>query len=98
MPDKDEHYVKYRVFHEPDVLPSIERKYGHPVPVEANYLFSEDSNFQTWEDLEEVEGTFFVLRPEGDEYARIALAAYAYSCRKEFPHLAADLIQMRRRS
>jgi hypothetical protein len=92
MPDRDEHYVKYRVFHEPEDVGDL----GHPVPIEAEYPMQIDSH-GTWSlirSLEEVEGLFFVLRPENDHYARVAMAAYAYACRKEYPHLASDIIQM----
>ena len=93
MPDRDELYSKYRVFHEPvdddfnvDLL-------GHPVPVEATYpqSMTPDGVWLGEAVLEEVPGLFFVLRPEGDEYARQAIAAYAYACRRTHPHLAADL-------
>ena len=89
---KDEHYWKYRVFHEPSAHEDI----GHPVPVEALYLnvISDEDEVETWKELKEVEGSFFVLRPEKDHHARVAMAAYAYSCRKELPHLAADIIGM----
>lgn len=92
MPDRDEHYVKYRVFREPTAHINI----GHPVPINAEFLAEPEniSGIETWEVLEEVDGAFFVLRPENDNYARIAIAAYAYACRQEFPHLAVDLIQM----
>ena len=96
MPERDEHYIKYRVFHEPsdDVLDDPEG-IGHPVPVEAYYP-SSIGKLGEWDEqpLEEVDGLFFVLRPENDEFARVAMAAYAYACRREFPHLAADIIMM----
>ncbi len=85
---KDEHYWKYRVFHEPPDEDDI----GHPVPIEALYLTDEITD--EWSSAKEVEGTFFVLRPEHDHHARVAIAAYAYSVRVELPHLAADLIGM----
>lgn len=93
MPDRDEHYVKYRVFHEPS---EINENIGHPVPVEAIYatLIHPDGTWVGEEILNEVEGLFFVLRPEQDHYARQAIAAYAYACRRTHPHLAADLIAM----
>jgi hypothetical protein len=92
VPDRDEHYVKYRVFHEPPANVDV----GHPVPINAEFLVepANASGIETWETLDEIEGTFFVLRPENDNYARIAMAAYAYACRQEFPHLAVDIIQM----
>lgn len=90
MPDRDQHYWKYRVFREPATTGEIE----HPVPIKAEYLDNEDGDWEEWADLEEVDGTFFVLRPENDHHARVAMAAYAYSCRQEFPRLASDIIQM----
>ena len=90
MPD-DKHYWKYRVYHEPESNKLI----GHPVPVDAVFQAKLLPNGEEeWKELEEVEGTFFVLRPENDHHARVAIAAYAYSCRKDLPHLAADLIGM----
>lgn len=88
MPERDEHYWKYRVFHEPTPTQDI----GHPVPIKASYLDYENKDEEVWANLEEVEGNFFVLRPEGDHHARVAMAAYAYSCRKDFPNLAADIL------
>lgn len=85
---KDEHYWKYRVFHEPSASEGI----GHPVPMEA--LFLSDETTDEYTEASEVKGAFFVLRPEHDHHARVAMAAYAYSCRKELPHLAADIIGM----
>lgn len=87
---KDTHYWKYRVFHEP--LIDEDDVIGHPVEIEVTYLSNEMTG--EWSEVEEVKGTFFVLRPENDHHARVAMAAYAYSCRKELPHLAADLIGM----
>ncbi len=86
---KDEHYWKYRVFHEPSIDENDE--IGHPVEMSAMYISVEPDE---WEDVKEVTGSFFVLRPENDHHARVAMAAYAYSCRKELPHLAADIIGM----
>lgn len=86
MPEKDELYEKYRVFYEPEEPGDV----GHPVEVEASYR----GPGLNWFDLLEVDGAYFVLRPENDHHARVAMAAYAYSCRQEFPHLAVDIIQM----
>jgi len=94
MPDRDEHYVKYRVFYEPDDE-HMSNKLGHPVPMRAEFMVEEPyQGMETWADTSEVEGLFFVLRPENDNYARIAMAAYAYACRQDYPHLAVDIIQM----
>ena len=87
----DEHYWKYRVFHEPSAHEDI----GHPVPIYACHQVEPDNeDLEDWATVKEVQGSFFVLRPENDHHARVAMAAYAYSCRKELPHLAADLIGM----
>jgi len=95
MPERDEHYDKYRVFYEPPDG-AIEEDVGHPVPVKTEFMVTSDDGhgLEIWAELEEAEGMFFVLRPENDIYARIAMATYAYACRQEFPHLAADLIVM----
>lgn len=37
---------------------------------------------------------YFVLDLEHDKHAKAALRAYAKSCRKEFPELAKDLLEM----
>ena len=88
---KDEHYWKYRVFHEPSAHEDI----GHPVPIYACHQVEPDNeDLEYWATVKEVQGSFFVLRPEKDHHARVAMAAYAYSCRKEMPHLAADIIGM----
>jgi hypothetical protein len=93
MPDRDELYDKYRVFYEPH---DVDADIGHPAPIKAEYLQvgEDDHGIETWGELQEADGLHFVLRPEGDVYARIAMATYAYACRKEFPRLAADIIVM----
>lgn len=37
---------------------------------------------------------YFVLDLDHDPYAKVALRAYAVSCRKKFPQLAEDLTQI----
>lgn len=93
MPE-DQFHWKYRVFHEPTDEEFDVANIGHPVPMgEMTYLAYEDPNgVQSYQELEEVEGHFFVLRPDSDHHARVAMAAYAFSCRQEFPHLANDLM------
>lgn len=91
MPERDEHYWKYRVFHEPMIN---DEDISHPVKVDAKFLSEEDSEFEVWDELREVDGTFFVLRPEGDKHARVALATYAYSVASEFPNLAKDILMI----
>lgn len=95
MPDRDEHYIKYRVFHEPtDEM--VEDDVGHPVPMKVEHMVSQadDKGFEIWAQMDEIEGVFYVLRPEGDHHARVAMAAYAYSCMEEFPRLASDLLML----
>lgn len=94
MPERDRLYDKYRLFYEP----TEDTPDGHPVRVMANYFVRVDlpSGYQDgageiWHPLQEVEGFYFVLRPESDEHARVALAAYAQSCQKDYPRLSEDL-------
>lgn len=79
--DPDGLYDKYRVFREPD---NVEE---HPVGMDAYY-----TNSQGREDrLEEVREFVFVLKPDSDHHARVALAAYAASVEIDKPQLAQDL-------
>ena len=43
---------------------------------------------------EEERGPTFTLLPDHDLHARIALRAYAFSCREDNPGLAADLVAL----
>lgn len=86
----NEFYVKYRVFREPDHN-TLKHDQLDPVPMHAQFLIEEDNNFEVWDEAEELDKFFFVLRPETDHHARVALAAYVQSCREEFPNLSADL-------
>lgn len=43
-------------------------------------------------DGELAKGVFFVLKPSTDIHAKIAVHAYAESCRHEHPELSQDLI------
>lgn len=84
-------YDKYRVFREPK-----EAAY-HPVEVKATW-HNEEHFDQYSKDavipLEEVESFVFVLKPDTDPHARVALATYAASVRPTDPQLAADLDQI----
>lgn len=82
-PDPDGLYAKYRVFREPDnVLEG-----DHPVGVDAVYR-----NEKGIEDfMEEVKEFVFVLKPDSDPHAKVALAAYAQSVSREKPLLSLDL-------
>jgi len=39
------------------------------------------------------EGVFFVLKPQSDIHARVAVMAYAESCKETKPKLAEDLLR-----
>lgn len=86
----DEYYDKYRVFREPD-HDRLQHDKLNPVPFHAEFMAEETSEYEVWEDAQEIEGFFFVLRPEKDHHARVALAAYIASCKEELPNLSADL-------
>lgn len=79
--DQDGLYEKYRVFKEPDDAET------HPVQVDAFWMKSRTKRIE----LEEVEDFVFVLKPDTDPHALVALSAYAMSVKKDKPHLAADL-------
>lgn len=80
-PDPDGLYDKYRVFREPEDTDE------HPVGMDAYY-----TNSQGREDrMEEVREFVFVLKPDSDHHARVALAAYAASVQLDKPQLAMDL-------
>lgn len=75
-------YEKYRVFKEPEAE-------EHPVGVIATW---HDGRFNYRGPLEEIMDSFvFVLKPDTDHHARVALAAYAESVSREKPKLANDL-------
>ena len=44
-------------------------------------------------DGQPAEGVFFVLKPGTDIHARVAVMAYAESCRSSKPKLAEDLVK-----
>jgi hypothetical protein len=46
---------------------------------------------EVWEEMEQVQVFTFVLKPDTDQHARVAIAAYAESVRPTDPRLAADL-------
>ena len=45
-------------------------------------------------DGEPAEGVFFVLKPEKDLHARVAVKAYADACKGDDPKLAKDLYDL----
>lgn len=85
-------YYKYRVFREPDDVPT------HPVIMTAYYKINYELGGR--EDpigyAEEVTDFIFPLKPDTDHHARVALAAYAVSVSEEKPHLARDLFDVLR--
>jgi hypothetical protein len=78
---KDSLYEKYRVFKEPDNVKS------HPTPILATY----EDHHRKIKDVEEIEEFVFVLKPNTDEHALLALKVYAELVERDFPHLAEDL-------
>ena len=45
-------------------------------------------------DGEPADGIFFVLKPDSDVHARVAVRAYAEACYDENPELSDDLLDM----
>ena len=91
--EPDELHVKYRVFREP-----MEAK-EHPAPVEARWADDRvthgrqgPESYTMYYELDEVDSFTFVLKPDTDHHARVALAAYAASVRPFKPRLAEDLL------
>ena len=85
---RDDLYIKYRVFDEPSEMTTD----GHPVQAVASYFVGFcDQDGEVWASMKETKDFVFVLKPDSDRHARIALAAYSESCREEFPNLSKDL-------
>jgi hypothetical protein len=85
-PEDDKLFDKYRVFYSPEE--------GNPaVAVEASYrtMFGDEEVLVR---MKEVTDFVFVLRPEVDEAAQVALGAYALAVRKTKPELAQDLLSV----
>ena len=74
-------YAKYRVFKEPADADT------HPVDITI-FTTSDHSS------VLEVESFVFVLKPDSDHHARVALAAYAQSVIIEKPELYNDLMDV----
>lgn len=91
-PEEDGLYYKYRVFREPDNVPT------HPVLMTAYYKINYELGGK--EDpigyAEEVTDFIFPLKPDTDHHARVALAAYAASVAEEKPRLSKDLFEVLR--
>lgn len=87
-PDPDGLYDKYRVYKEPHDVDE------HPVPADGpryttNKTYAPGKPIEAY--MEEVREFVFVLKPDSDPHARVAMAAYAESVQGEKPMLAEDL-------
>lgn len=96
--EKDGLYDKYRVFREPSRDSQGAPVSEHPVPLAGGPIFLSKFTNRGGEEVDivteisEITDEFlFVLKPETDPHARVALAAYAWSVREEKPLLHADL-------
>lgn len=79
--DREDLYVKYRVFKEPEDVDE------HPTPMQPCYT----NRSGLLVIVDEVEVFVFVLKPDSDPHAVTALATYAAAIRDDKPQLAADL-------
>ncbi len=85
---KDGLYFKYRVYREPqDAL-------SHPTPMMVTYNSLEGVGAGKSALAEEVPSFVFVLKPDSDHHARVALAAYAKSVALDKPRLHDDLMEI----
>ena len=57
----------------------------------ADVTVGPDGQGEVWFEMEQPKGFLFVLKPDTDQHARVALAAYAESVRPSNPRLAEDL-------
>lgn len=95
-PDPDGLYEKYRVFKEPEYDDARNPVESHPVELTAFFsspgidLAGEEYDVMT--QVEEVKSFVFVLKPDTDPHARVAISAYAWSIKDEKPHLFEDLM------
>lgn len=93
-------FEKYRVFKEPRRDSQGNPPPEHPVSLDPPTWLSvipgegEAPVYQIVEQLEEVREFVFVLKPGTDQHARVALAAYAWSCRDDSPELFGDLLDI----
>ena len=82
-------YPKYIVYRWPDdpldIEPEIRAVYM------ADVQIGPEGPGEIWSEMEQVKGFLFVLKPDTDQHARVALAAYAESVRPTDPTLASDL-------
>ncbi len=84
---EDRLYDKYRVFKEPD----DDHTSTHPAVTHTYYEQRGWIEGQLMNELEEVQGFVFVLKPSSDAYALLALKVYAELVDHDFPDLANDL-------
>ncbi|KKM76511.1 hypothetical protein LCGC14_1379270, partial [marine sediment metagenome] len=84
--EEDGLYFKYRVFKEPDDV------YSHPTSMMAFYTIKGAEMITKL--AKEVSSFIFVLKPDTDHHARVALAAYAKSVAIEKPRLHNDLMEI----
>lgn len=77
---------KYRVFHDLDV--------GDERGVEMDARFLPRNSPTAFVKAIEVKSFVFVLKPNNDHHARVAIAAYAASCAIDKPALSADLYDL----
>lgn len=95
-------YEKYRVFREPERDSQGAPVAEHPVPLtyptfETTFTDRGGNEFEIVTEVPEITDSFlFVLKPESDPHARVALAAYAWSVRNDKPILHADLLDILR--
>lgn len=78
---------KYRVFRIPGHLARLPNTLNVAPIIE----FDDDGDVA---ELEEVDAFVFVLKPNHDHHARVALSAYAASCAIEKPQLSKDLYDL----
>lgn len=84
FPETDDGLVnKYRVFRD-DPLADF------PPPMHAEF----QTDDRGWVTADEVTAFTFVLKPNHDHHARVALSAYAASCAIEKPQLSKDLYDL----
>lgn len=96
-PEPDGLYEKYRVFKEPTRDSQGNEPAEHPVSLDPplwRTSIPEDEHFVILEELGEVQSFTFVLKPDNDPHARVAIAAYAWSVKDEKPALFRDLMEV----
>ncbi len=82
---KDALYEKYRVFREPKNSPE------HPAEIVAYWVNPNTEDGYEYPVLSEVREFVFVLKPDTDKHALLALKVYAELVAGDYPKLAEDL-------